>query len=112
MQTPLADGNYLYNCRDNGVLSCYAARTGQRMYEVRLGTGTTGFTASPVAARGKIYFTSEDGDVYVVQAGPEFRLLGTNPLGEVCLATPAISEGTLFFRTRDHLVAVADRGRR
>lgn len=109
MQTPLVYGDYLYICRDNGVLSCYEAKTGNRLYEERLGTGRTGFTASPVGADGKLYFTSEEGDIYVVQAGPQFRLLSVNPMGEICMATPAISEGALFFRTQSHLVAIAGR---
>jgi outer membrane protein assembly factor BamB len=104
--TPLVYGDYLYSCRDNGVLFCYRARTGERLYQQRLGRGGTGFSASPVAADGKLYVTSEEGDVYVVKAGSEFELLAKNPLGEVTMATPAISEGTLYFRTRTHLVAV------
>ncbi|MDE0301019.1 MAG: PQQ-binding-like beta-propeller repeat protein [Candidatus Poribacteria bacterium] len=108
MQTPIVYGDYLYSCRDNGVLSCYKTDTGERIYEKRLGRGATGFTASPVAADGKIYFTSEVGDVYVIKAGPEFNVLATNPMGDICMATPAISEGTLFFRTRNHLIAVSE----
>jgi outer membrane protein assembly factor BamB len=108
MQTPLVYGDYLYTCQVNGVLSCYEAKSGKRCYEERLGTGRTGFTASPVAANGKLYFTSEEGDVYVIQAGPEFKVLATNPMGEVCMATPAISEGALYFRTQEHVVAVAE----
>jgi outer membrane protein assembly factor BamB len=111
MQTPLVYGDHLYVCRDNGVLSCYEAKTGARLYEERLGTGRTGFTASPVAADGKLYFTGEYGDVYVVQAGPTFKVLSVNPMGEICMATPAISEGTLFFRTQGHLVAIAERAK-
>jgi outer membrane protein assembly factor BamB len=106
MQTPIVYGEYLYSCRDNGVLSCYRARTGERLYQERLGGGGRGFTASPVAADGKLYFTSEEGDVYVLRAGPEFELLATNTLDEVTMATPAVSEGTLYFRTRGHLLAV------
>jgi outer membrane protein assembly factor BamB len=106
LQTPLIYGDYLYAVRSNGVLRCLEAKTGKRVYEERLGTGRTAFTSSPVGADGKVYATSEEGDVYVFQAGPSFKLLATNPLGEVCLATPAISRGTLFFRTQDHLVAV------
>jgi outer membrane protein assembly factor BamB len=108
MQTPLVYDSYLYNCRDNGVLSVYDARSGNRMYQQRLGGGGGGFTASPVAADGKVYFTSEEGDVYVVKAGPEYELLATNPLGEVTMATPALSEGTLYFRTRTHLLAIGN----
>ena len=109
MQTPLVYGDFVYSCRNNGGLNCYRALTGEVMYRERLGSGQTGFTASPVAADGKLYFTSEMGDVYVIQAGPTFKLLATNAMDEISMATPAISEGTLFFRTRQHLVAVADK---
>ena len=106
MQTPLVYGGLLYNCRDNGVLSVYDAKSGRRLYQQRLGEGGSGFTASPVAADGKVYFTSEEGEVFVLKAGPAFELLARNRLGEVALATPAVSEGVLFFRTRGHLMAV------
>src|SRR5687768_8142388 len=109
MQTPIVYGDILYVCRDNGVLNAFDAKTGTKLYQARLGDGKTGFSASAVAANGRLYFTSEDGDVYVVKAGPTYELLGTNPLGEVAMATPAISEGTLLFRTRNHLVAVGER---
>ena len=112
MQTPIVYGDCLYACRDNGVLSCYDARTGELHFRERLGGGRPGFTASAVAADGKLYFTSEDGDIYVVQAGPQFQLLATNSMGEVCMATPAISDGMLFVRTKDHLYAISDKGRR
>lgn len=108
LQTPLVYGDYLYACRSNGIVGCFEAKTGKRVYQERLGTGRTGFTASPIAADGKVYFTSEEGDIYVLQAGSQFKILATNPMGEVCMATPALSEGTLFFRTQDHVVAIAD----
>jgi outer membrane protein assembly factor BamB len=106
MVTPLVYGDYLYNLKNNGALAVYDARSGEQMYQARLGRGG-GFTASPVAADGKVYFSSEDGDIFVVAAGPEFELLATNPMGEVCMATPAISEGLLLFRTVGHVVAIA-----
>jgi outer membrane protein assembly factor BamB len=109
MQTPLVYGDFLYTCQIDGVLSCYEASTGKRMYQTRLGTGGTGFTASGVAADGKLYYTSEDGDVYVVAPGPQFKLLATNSMGEVCMATPAISEGVLYFRTSTSLIAVREK---
>jgi outer membrane protein assembly factor BamB len=108
MQTPLVHGKLLYVCRDNGALSAYDISTGRRIYQERLGDGSTGFTASPVAAADRIYFTSEMGDVLVVGAGPEFRLLAENSLGEIAMATPAISEDTIYFRTRGHVVAIAE----
>jgi outer membrane protein assembly factor BamB len=104
--TPLVYGDLLYSATNNGVLRCYDAKTGARQYESRLGDGTSAFSASPVAGDGKIYWTSEDGDVYVVRAGRTFDLLAHNRMGESCLATPAVWRGTLFFRTRHHLVAI------
>lgn len=106
MQTPLVYGDYLYVCRDNGVLSVYDARTGERKYQQRLADGKTGFSASAVAADGKVYYTSEEGGVYVIKAGPVFELLAENTLDEVAMATPAISEGVIFFRTMGHLIAI------
>jgi outer membrane protein assembly factor BamB len=108
MQTPLVYGDLVYSCRDNGVINCYEAKTGQVVYKERLGTGRTGFSASPVAADGKVYFTSEEGDIFVVKAGREFKVVSQNPMGEICMATPAISEGVLFFRTQGHVIAVAN----
>lgn len=106
MQTPLVYGEYLYVCRDNGVLSCFQARTGERIYRERLGDGRSGFSASLVAGDGKIYATSEEGDIYVIAAGADFRILSVNAMDEICMATPALSEGMLLFRTRSHLTAV------
>jgi outer membrane protein assembly factor BamB len=108
MQTPLVYGDYLYSCHIDGILSCYETTTGKRLYQERLGTGGQGFTASPVASDGKLYFTSEQGAVYVLKPGAEFSVLATNQMGEVCMATPAISERTIFFRTQEHVVAVGD----
>ena len=106
MQTPLVYGDHLYICRDNGVLSVYEAETGRRLYQQRLADGRTGFSASAVAGDGKVYYTSEDGSVLVIRAGPVFEQLAENVMGETAMATPAISEGTIFFRTRTRLVAV------
>jgi outer membrane protein assembly factor BamB len=106
MQTPIVYRGQLYVCRDNGVLSVFEAATGKQLYQTRLSEGG-GYTASPVAADGKVYFTSEEGEVHVVRAGPTFELMAKNPLGEVTLATPAVSEGVMYFRTKGSLVAVA-----
>jgi len=107
MSTPLVYGDYLYNTRINGVLNCYEAKTGTRAYQQRLGGGTSGFSASPVAGDGKVYIPSEDGDIYVMKAGPAFELVSRNAMGEICMASPAISGGVLYFRTQSHVVAVA-----
>ncbi len=106
MQTPIVYGDHLYVCRDNGALSVFEAESGKRLYQQRLADGRTGFSASAVAGDGKIYYTSEEGSVVVVKAGAAFEQLAENPLGETAMATPAISEGTIFFRTRTRLIAI------
>jgi outer membrane protein assembly factor BamB len=106
MVSPVLYGDVLYVAKNNGVLTAIDPKTGERLYQERLGNGTTGFTASLVAADGKIYVTSEEGDVHVLKAGRTFERLATNPLGDVGMATPAISEGVLYFRTQRFLMAV------
>ncbi|MBK9386899.1 MAG: PQQ-binding-like beta-propeller repeat protein [Planctomycetes bacterium] len=105
MQTPLVFGAELYLCHDSGVLSCYDRGSGEQHYRERLGE-KTGFTASGVAADGKLYFTSEEGEVVVLKPGSKFEVLSRCPLGEPCLATPALARGVLYFRTRGHLIAI------
>lgn len=103
MQTPLIYGDYLFNLQINGQLTCFDAKTGEVKYKENI---REAFSASGIAADGKIYFTSENGNVYVIKAGPEYKLLAVNPLRDICMATPAISDNTLFFRTHHHLIAV------
>jgi outer membrane protein assembly factor BamB len=104
--TPLVYEGLLYVLRDNGVVTTYDVKTGERIYQQRVAAGSGGFSASPVAADGKVYFASEDGDVFVVRAGRQFELLARNPMGQVCMATPAISGDMLFVRTRATLFAL------
>jgi outer membrane protein assembly factor BamB len=105
MPTILIYGPYLYNLRMNGNLSCMDAKTGELIYRERL-PEARGITASGVASNGKLYYATEQGDVYVVKAGPEFEVLAKNPLDDLIMATPAISDGMLYFRTQHYLVAV------
>jgi outer membrane protein assembly factor BamB len=105
MQTPIVVGEYIYGCLDNGVLVCFNAKTGAIAYSERIGSGSEGFTASPVSDGRHLYFASEIGNVYVIPAGPKFSVVATNKLGETCMASPALSGGTLFFRTREHVIA-------
>lgn len=109
MTTPLVLDGALYVLRDNGTLLSFDAATGDQRYKTRLGRGGSGFTASAVAGGGKIYLTSEMCETYVVEPGSEFRLLQTNSLDAICMATPAIADGHLYFRTDRHLIAIADR---
>ena len=98
MPTPVIVGDYIYVAETNGVLRCFNANDGEKMYEKRLAGGAY-IVASLVAANDRIYCTAEDGSVFVIQAGPEYKLLARNQMGEPCLATPAISAGVLYFRT-------------
>ena len=90
-----------------GVLTCVDARTGHLHYSERLGKGGQAFTASPVAAKDKLYFTSEGGDVFVVGATEKLTMIATNQLGGLCLSTPALSGETIFFRTTERIVAAS-----
>ncbi|HWN09187.1 MAG TPA: PQQ-binding-like beta-propeller repeat protein [Pyrinomonadaceae bacterium] len=108
MPTPVVYGDYLYTCSNQGVLTAYNARTGERIYQERLGGKGGAFTASPIASDGKIYLSSEDGDVFVVKAGAKYELLATNPVGEVMMATPAMSGGVFIVRGVKHLFAFGE----
>jgi outer membrane protein assembly factor BamB len=109
MQTPIVTGDHLYACTDPGVLTCFDARTGTIRFSERLGKGGQGFTASPVSDGHHLFFTSELGEVYVVRATSQFSIVATNQLDETCMATSALAQGTLLFRTRSHLIAVGDK---
>ncbi len=107
MQTPLILGDLLYSCSDRGVLKVFDAKTGEIRYTQRLGSGMTGFSASPIGVDSKVLFTSEEGEVYVIKAGPQYELLSKNLLGEIAMASPAVSEDVLYYRTRGHVIAIA-----
>lgn len=104
--TPLIYGDVLYALADNGVLSAYDAKTGERLYQQRLAST---FSASPVAADGKLYLASEDGDVFVVKAGRQYELVTKNTMGQPLMATPAISDGMLIIRGEKTIYAIGQR---
>jgi len=108
MQTPLIYGDYLYNLRGNGTFTCFNAKNGDLIYKEKIGK-LASFSASVVAADNKIYCPGEKGDIYIVQAGTEFKLLAQNEMNDICMATPAISEGVLFFRTHHYLIAIDEK---
>jgi outer membrane protein assembly factor BamB len=108
LPTPMVVGDYLYIVLGNGIVTCYRAETGDKVWSKRLGDGGT-FTSSPVAAGGKLYFANEDGDVYVLKAGPEYELLAQNHLGEAQMATAAITGDTILYRTQHHLYALKEK---
>lgn len=101
-------GDLLYLVNDmQSILTVYEARTGQLVYQGRMGVAQReGFSASPVAVNGKVFFTNDEGQTFVVQAGREFKLLHVNELGARTLASPALVDGTWYWRTDGGLVAV------
>ncbi|HSN86161.1 MAG TPA: PQQ-binding-like beta-propeller repeat protein, partial [Thermoanaerobaculia bacterium] len=101
--TPLLYRGILYTCNNNGVFTAYDAKTGEQLSITRLSASGTSFSASPVAADGRLYVASETGDVYVLKAAPEPELLATIPMGETVMSTPAISGGLLVVRTLGHI---------
>ena len=107
--TPIACQGYVYILYDRGLLSCYEAKTGKEVYSgVRIAAGASVFTASPWANNGRLFCLSEDGDTFVIQAGPEFKLLQCNKLQEMCMATPAAVRGSLLIRTLSKLYRIED----
>jgi outer membrane protein assembly factor BamB len=102
ISSPIVYRDQLYTLNNNGILTAYDVESGARLYRARVGGGGA-FTASPIAADGKLYIASEDGDVFVVQAGREYAELGKHSMNEVLMASPAISNGLLIVRTLGHL---------
>lgn len=106
--TPVTDGTYVYSVNDRGIMFCLDAKTGKEIYgRQRLRPGT--YSGSPVLADGKIYITNEDGVTSVVKAGPEFQVVAENEFEDYSLSSPAISGGTMFFRTTKFLWAIGSK---
>ncbi len=106
MPTPLAYRGLLYVLANNGVLDAYELQTGKEIYRQRLPVIGSGYSASPIAADGKIYLSSEDGDMLVIAAGPEFKHISTNSMSDMLMATPALSEGVMYVRSTRSLFAI------
>lgn len=104
--SPLVVGGLYYTLHDQGFLTCHDAKSGKELYgRERIGGS---YTASPWAYNGKIFCLGEDGKTRVVKAGAECDLLHTNDLGELCLATPAVSQGRLLIRTATKLYCITN----
>ena len=107
--SPILYGDYFYVLLDRGFLTCHDAKTGEQKYKVRIAKeigGFGGFTASPWAYDGKLFCLNEDGETFVVQAGPEYKLLGMNTLDGMCMATPGLAHKSLFVRTLTKLYRI------
>ena len=109
--TPIFYRGVLYTLSNNGVIAGYDGQTGERVYQARVGRVGGAFTASPIAADGRLYLINEDGDAYVLKAGREYVLIARNDIGEIVMATPAISDGLIVIRTFGHVYGIGDTGR-
>jgi outer membrane protein assembly factor BamB len=106
--SPILYGEQIYMVNDMAsIVTSLSATTGQSLFQGRLGVAQReGFSASPVAADGKIFFTNDDGETFVLRAGPKFELMHVNKLGENILASPALVDGRWYFRTQRNLIAI------
>jgi outer membrane protein assembly factor BamB len=105
MHTLLLYHDHLYNFGWNGSVSCLDPLTGNEIYNGKLGR-TKSFVASPVASDGRIYIVDEEGMVYILQDGNQFKLIAEIPLGDKCMTAPSITDGMIYFRTQGWLIAV------
>jgi len=106
MPTPLIYRGFVYVLNNYGNFDCYELLTGKEVYRNMLDHKGGGFSASPVAADGKIFCSSEDGEVFVVKTGPKLKLISKNDMGERLMASPVISDSMIYFRAEHHLFAV------
>ena len=111
MPTPLVYDGILYSLNNDGIFDAYEVETGKEIYRQRLDPIGSGFSASPVAADGRVYLSSEDGEMMVIAAGRQFRMIATNPIGEPLMATPALSDGVMYVRSSSTLFAIGSPGR-
>ena len=106
--SPILYGEYVYLMTGNGSITCLDVKTGKMQYEGARVPKSTTFMASPVAFEGKILLTSEDGETFVLKAGPKHEVLATNSVGEPVYASPAIADGRIFIRGESHLYAIGN----
>jgi outer membrane protein assembly factor BamB len=108
--SPILYGDYVYLMSDAGILTCLNAKTGEVVYEGgRVPIATKFYGASPVAFDGKILLTSDDGDTFVIKAGPKHEVLGKNSIGEPSRTSIAIADGKLFIRGDKHLFCIGNK---
>jgi outer membrane protein assembly factor BamB len=101
--SPVAHDKWFFAVSDDGVLNCFEAKTGKWLWRKQLGRH---HSASPVLAGGRLYFTADNGDAYVVKASDQVEVLSRNPLDEACYASPAVSGGQIFIRGERHLFCI------
>jgi outer membrane protein assembly factor BamB len=105
--SPVVVGGYLIVADDRGTVNCFAAATGDRLWQERVGSH---FSTSAVTAGGLVYLVPDDGLTKVIRPGPKLEVVAENPLGEYCYASPAISQGQIFLRGERHLFCIGKEG--
>ena len=110
VSSPILVGDYLYIMNDQGVITCLDARTGKVLYEGGRPPEPARFMASMVAVGDRILQTSEEGDIFVVRAGPKHEVLGKNSISEPVQVSPAIANGRIYIRGDKHLFAIGSTG--
>lgn len=105
--SPMAIGDWFFVVSDTGVASCFEAASGKILWQEKLGVG---HHASLVSANGLVYFLSDEGVMTIVRAGPDFKVVARNEIGEKCSASPALSEGRMFLRGDTHLYCIGSAG--
>ena len=106
--SPILHGEQLYMVNDmTSIATAFDAKTGRTLWQNRLGAAQReGFSASPVTVDGKVFFTNDEGETFVLRGGSEFALLHVNTIGERTLASPALVDGRWYIRTASHLFAI------
>jgi len=107
MPTPLVYGGVLYVLANQGLLDAYVLETGEEVYRQRIPHEGSGFSASPVASDGRLYLSSEDGDIFVIMAGRTFDIVARHAMGEPLMATPALAGDAMYVRGERHVFAIA-----
>lgn len=98
--SPVVIGHHLLVADDRGTANCFDTRTGERIWQTRLGTH---YSASLAAVAGRAWFIADDGVTKLLEPGPEPRVVHENPLGETVYASPAFSQGAVYLRGTEHL---------
>ncbi len=106
--SPLYYRGLLYSINDGGMMQVFEAATGREIYRERIGGSGNTFSSSPIASAGRIYALNENGTTFVFAAGENYSELGKSPLGEMSLATPAVTGASLFLRTQTKLYRLSE----
>ena len=107
--SPLLYDGVLYVIKNGGTLTAFHPATGEVFKNGRVAGALGGYSASPVAAEGRIFLVSEEGRVTVLRAGRDWDVLAVNDLGEGAFATPALSAGRIYVRTDEALYCFASK---